>query len=102
MMFNEKNESGSLIGCQIVDQANKILDKYAIAFLVVDGIGTVMTLPSCPRYCIALLNIRHAITPKLLVEKLEHEAEKHALAMDYGIENLYNHAIHVITEGYWR
>lgn len=102
MMFNEKNESESLIGRQIADQINSILDKYAIAFLVVDGIGTVMALPSCPRDCFELLKIRDVIGPKLLVEKLEYEAKKRVCLMDYGYENLYYHAIRVITEGYWR
>lgn len=102
MMFNEKNESESLIGRQIVDQINSILDKYNIAFLVVDGIGTVMALPSCPRDCFKLLMIRDVIGPELLVEKLKYGAKKRGRLMGYGFENLYYHAIRVITEGYWR
>lgn len=101
-MINEKNECNTIIGRKLVNQINSILDKYVVAFLVVDGIGTVMALPSCPRYCIALLEVRHTITQKMLVEKLEYEAQKRVRLMDYGVENLYYHAIRVITEGYWR
>ena len=85
----------------IINQINDILNRYKVGFLVVDGIGTVMALPMCPRDCAILLELRCKVTQESICEMLSCEASQHINAMAHGIGNLYNHAIRVITEGYW-